>query len=313
MWAVGCVTVVLLTGGLAFCDPVTNAYSGKLARECNLEFLRQSNEWQAVRQRPKEFVEKLLVLEENARMTAEEALQHPWFFNEVHKNDFEDLYQRTIKHWQPRISKSQIVDFQDSGFIRSLECSQAFRDTSRRSSPRVQLPVESPYKPFPRNLHLRLWPKRNPNDRLSKEVLSALENWSPQSAASLRIKAGLLSPTLRISAFPSTNPASIGHSRHARASSEPPLDRFSILSGRKSIDGDSRNPLIADARIEDEQQHRAKTDSVSRPSTPRRRRGIIGGQPRAACIINLFDFTELPCQCRRIRLCTYVRGLKSRY
>ncbi|ETI23516.1 hypothetical protein G647_05318 [Cladophialophora carrionii CBS 160.54] len=141
MWAVGCVTVVLLTGGLAFCDPSTNKYSERLAGDCNLNFLRDSKEWQSVRQRPKEFVERLLVLEEEARLTADGALQHPWFYNEVHKNDFEDLYQRTIKHWCPRIPRSNIVEFQDSGSIRNLKCSKAFLKPPRRSMGHAPKPV----------------------------------------------------------------------------------------------------------------------------------------------------------------------------
>lgn len=44
MWAIGCVSVILLTGGLAFCDPVTNCFSEELSKDCNLEFLRNSTD-----------------------------------------------------------------------------------------------------------------------------------------------------------------------------------------------------------------------------------------------------------------------------
>ncbi|RMD43127.1 hypothetical protein DV735_g2056, partial [Chaetothyriales sp. CBS 134920] len=114
MWSLGCVTVVLLTGGSAFNDPETNTYSEQLAKECNLEFLRQSSEWQTVRARPAAFVERLLVLEDEERMTAEEALEHEWFSNEIHRTNFQELYQRTIKHWKRRSRPTNILEFQDA-------------------------------------------------------------------------------------------------------------------------------------------------------------------------------------------------------
>lgn len=115
MWSVGCVTVVLLTGGMAFCDPITNSYSEPLARECNLSSLQETQEWQHVRERPKDFISRMLVLDEAARPSAEEALKHPWFSNEFHRADFEDLYQRTIKHWHPRTPKLPLIDFKEGG------------------------------------------------------------------------------------------------------------------------------------------------------------------------------------------------------
>ncbi|KAK4946221.1 hypothetical protein LTR10_014733 [Elasticomyces elasticus] len=181
LWSVGCVSVVLLTGGLAFADPTTNLYSEKLARECNLTFLEESTEWLQVRRRPRHFVEKLLVLDEARRPTAAEALQHPWFSNEMHRNDFEDLYQRTIKHWVPRPSKPPTVEFQDPTYKYLLQRSQDAADFGQRFHQRHKNPVDPPYKPFPRNMHLNIWPKRDAKRRLSAEVLEAIENWGPDS------------------------------------------------------------------------------------------------------------------------------------
>ncbi|RMZ89914.1 hypothetical protein DV736_g2845, partial [Chaetothyriales sp. CBS 134916] len=114
MWSLGCVTVILLTGGSAFNDPETNTYSEKLAKECNLAFLQQSSEWRQVRARPAAFVEKLLVLDEEQRMTAQQALDHEWFSNEIHRTNFEDLYHRTVKHWKRRSRRTNILKFQDA-------------------------------------------------------------------------------------------------------------------------------------------------------------------------------------------------------
>lgn len=187
MWAVGCVAVILLTGGMAFSDPMTGMYSERMARDCDLDFLRTSADWHAVRQRPREFVERLLVADEQSRMTAEEGLQHPWFCNEAHKNDFEELYQRTVKYWRPRQPKSPIVDFQDDGTCKYLAYKLGFLDFYHKlkSGNRKHIPVEPPYKPFPRKMHLAFWPKREEKNRLSPEVLSAIGKWSPKSAVEL--------------------------------------------------------------------------------------------------------------------------------
>ena len=285
VWAVGCVAVVLLTGGLAFCDPVTNLYSEKLARNCDLEYLRKSKEWRSTRPRPKEFVEKLLVLDEGARLTAEEALQHSWFYNEVHKNDFEDLYQRTIKHWQPRILKSQLVEFQDSGSIRELDCSQAFLAPRKRSSGRAQMPVEPPYKPFARQMHQNLWPPRSPTKGLSEEVLSAMEKTSPASAIRLRTRAESTSPSPRQPASPSTETETTRPSRDARAASEPPTSTFALQARlRPSAKSPSFLKPTTSAGRKSQQQTRQISEEkevVARPPTPKPPKLILIEQPRA--------------------------------
>lgn len=181
MWALGCVAVVLLTGGLAFCDPITNYYSESLAKECDLAYLQSSTEWQLLRTRPREFVENLLVLDENARMTADKGLNHSWFSNVAHKPDFENLYQRTIKHWHPKTPKDPVVEFFNDGSIQQLPCSQDYLEkiNTKFVRRRGHRPMEEPYKPFPRTMHAALWPKRNANERVSDEARSAIDSKWP--------------------------------------------------------------------------------------------------------------------------------------
>ncbi|KAL2426449.1 Serine/threonine-protein kinase Chk2 [Exophiala dermatitidis] len=188
MWAVGCVAVILLTGGMAFTDPITCNFSEALARNCNLDFLHKSKDWQAIRQRPKDFVEQLLVVDEESRLTAVDALQHPWFSNEAHKNDFEDLYQRAIKHWRPRPPKSPVIDYQN-GYIRCLAESWGFEVGKFRGG--EQKPVEPHYIPYPTNVHQALSPMESPENRLSLEVLLAVKKWSPESACKLSSSSNL--------------------------------------------------------------------------------------------------------------------------
>ncbi|KAI1943971.1 hypothetical protein LOZ66_000559 [Ophidiomyces ophidiicola] len=102
LWSLGCVTAVLLTGGSPFQHSSSRAYSRKLAQECNLESLERSDEWVKVGKRAKSFVRRLLVLDENLRMTAKESLQHEWFTNPSHKLAFYRIYQKEISDWRPR-------------------------------------------------------------------------------------------------------------------------------------------------------------------------------------------------------------------
>jgi len=145
MWSLGCVTVVLLTGGSAFRDPQTNQHSEALATNCNLTELELSEEWSEVSARPKAFVGNLLLLDESRRLTAEEALQDPWFSNKFHRTDFEELYKKTVRNWQPRVQKKSIIEFSNSSEVRQLPCSQEVLALERRTRGRVgQTPIEPP-------------------------------------------------------------------------------------------------------------------------------------------------------------------------
>lgn len=180
MWSLGCVTVILLTGASAFTDPVTQEYSPVLAKECNLHSLRQSRDWEAVRPRPKDFVERLLVLAEGQRMTAAQALEHEWFSNDFHKTNFEEVYQRAIKHWRSRLSRADIFEFSNASSARRIARAQGILpEKERYSGPKLGRVVESHHQPFPRQLHSSfLWPKRKPTPSyVAPETKAAMDNW----------------------------------------------------------------------------------------------------------------------------------------
>ncbi|XHG00184.1 hypothetical protein AWENTII_003649 [Aspergillus wentii] len=109
LWSMGCVTVVLLTGDSAFKDPVTCSYSVELAQKGDLDKLETDMDWDKVGKRAKDFVRKLLVLDETKRMDVKHALRHSWFTNPAHRREFEALYQRSIKDWKPRVHKGPLV------------------------------------------------------------------------------------------------------------------------------------------------------------------------------------------------------------
>jgi serine/threonine protein kinase len=119
MWSIGSIAVALLSGDAPFADRLNQDFDRDpkgvmmdLASRCDLSFLDQTDHdiWSSVGARPKDFIKKLLVLQEDARMTATEAMAHPWFSNNCHAAAFESLYQRAIRDWQPRRKVFRLVE-----------------------------------------------------------------------------------------------------------------------------------------------------------------------------------------------------------
>jgi serine/threonine protein kinase len=183
LWSLGCVTVVLLTGGHAFFEAESGEYSERLASDCALDGLEKSQSWRDVGARPKAFVKGLLVLDERQRMTAKESLAHEWFTNDAHRTDFEELYRRATRHWRPRMPREPIIELLETDNLEGLSFSQGLGTESQKGLKRGPIPVDPPYKPFPRRLHNQaFFPERKPspfNKTMSDEVKAAIErNWN---------------------------------------------------------------------------------------------------------------------------------------
>jgi serine/threonine protein kinase len=160
MWSIGCVTVVLLTGISAFADRRMQFFCPQLARKGDLRPLIDSQQWQKVRERPQDFILRLLVFDEGQRMTAEQALDHEWFSNECHKKDFQELYQRTIKGWQPRPPSKHLFHFLANSGAQAYAHSHGILERRRRNSsaPRPADIVEAHCQPPPRAMDKLLYP-----------------------------------------------------------------------------------------------------------------------------------------------------------
>ncbi|KLJ08966.1 hypothetical protein EMPG_15612 [Blastomyces silverae] len=150
MWSLGYLTVVLLTGGSPFIDPETGQYSHAMARNCDLSALEQEKDWQRVGLRAKDFVRKLLILDEDARMTADQAVSHEWFTNPAYKAEFEELYKRVEKQWRPK--ERQVMSDQNIDDRTSANGVTSWRKTS-------ETPLEWPYIPYPHLVHQILYPQ----------------------------------------------------------------------------------------------------------------------------------------------------------
>jgi serine/threonine protein kinase len=117
MWSIGSITAAVLTGDVLFTDRKHPDYEDDpqgvivgLAAICDLSILDDKDHpnWSVIGDRPKDFIKGLLILDEEARMTASDALVHPWFSSFV--EDFEDLYARSIADWEPREKDLQLVE-----------------------------------------------------------------------------------------------------------------------------------------------------------------------------------------------------------
>lgn len=106
MWSIGCVTTALFAGKSYFNNTQDSEYRRdsstaieKAAAECNLDRLEYSIDWLKVNHRVKDFIKRLLVLDEGARLTAMEALNHSWFTEGDRKISIQKAYSQAIKGW----------------------------------------------------------------------------------------------------------------------------------------------------------------------------------------------------------------------
>lgn len=114
IWSIGCVTSHLLSGKPLFNANGQDDVGKKLSTECNLDLLDRDPVWQRVGPRAKDFIRQTLVLDENLRLTAKEALNHEWFANRSHADEFDAVYQHAIKDWEPRRKVFRLVEFINS-------------------------------------------------------------------------------------------------------------------------------------------------------------------------------------------------------
>ncbi|QDS70159.1 hypothetical protein FKW77_006009 [Venturia effusa] len=120
MWSIGSITAALLTGDVIFADRVDPRFRDDphlmiaLAARCDLSVMDSPHSmWQKVGKKPKDFVKKLLVLDETKRMTATQALAHDWFTNKYYADELDAVYQRSIEGWVPRRKVFRLVEALD--------------------------------------------------------------------------------------------------------------------------------------------------------------------------------------------------------
>ncbi|KAL1608366.1 hypothetical protein SLS60_003307 [Paraconiothyrium brasiliense] len=116
MWSIGVITASLLSNEALFAascyepDPHTTILA--LAAKCDISIVDDDTHavWSKVGNKPKDFIKNLLVLREEDRMSVKEALKHSWFTNPYLAEEFEALYARSIRDWQPRRTVPRLVE-----------------------------------------------------------------------------------------------------------------------------------------------------------------------------------------------------------
>jgi serine/threonine protein kinase len=108
MWSLGCLTTALLIGTSIFVDPQDSAYRQNstaaittAAAECDLTKIDTEPLWRNVSGQAKDFVKQVVRLEENERLSAEQALKHPWFSQGGRKALLQASYKKAIERWKP--------------------------------------------------------------------------------------------------------------------------------------------------------------------------------------------------------------------
>lgn len=78
------------------------------AAKCDLTRLESSKQWRHASWEAKDFVRRLLVLDETERMTAAEGLCHKWY--EDWRNLFDGVYEFSLKNYKKRNHVPNIVE-----------------------------------------------------------------------------------------------------------------------------------------------------------------------------------------------------------
>ena len=177
MWSVGCVTTVVLTGERPFSwtskkhtQQSSQSAIDEAMRDCNLGGLEQVDTWQQLTGYPRDFVTKLLILDENARWTAEQALDHPWFTNEHCKEELMAVYKKAIHGWQKNMLPPDTIEniagyrapsvSKPTAFNRYMcnPCSRQ-RSVTPKQKRKKYIPIEAHYQPHHKNVQSKLFPR----------------------------------------------------------------------------------------------------------------------------------------------------------
>ncbi|EUC44137.1 hypothetical protein COCMIDRAFT_38029 [Bipolaris oryzae ATCC 44560] len=117
LWSIGSLTATILSGDHLFTDRNHPDYDKNpqgvivgLTAICDLSALDDDRHpsWRLIGPHPKDFIRKLLVLNEESRMTATEALTHSWFTSQ--SDSLEKQYASSIVDWRPQNKDHHLVE-----------------------------------------------------------------------------------------------------------------------------------------------------------------------------------------------------------
>lgn len=116
IWAVGSVTACLFTNKVIFgsigeehVHPSSICDSNATTEQYDLAMLDNDDQWLSTSPNARSFVRQCLAADEVERLTAEEALLHPWFSNRHYSDELKLAYQRAVGGWRPRQTNEDVV------------------------------------------------------------------------------------------------------------------------------------------------------------------------------------------------------------
>ena len=118
IWSIGCIAGLLLTSELLFPDAPDEIDADESVPDLwDVSAIDNSNMWRTVGRKAKSFVKGCLELDEVKRLTAKQALIHPWFTNKHYAMEIEAAYERAIRDWRPREQPTNIVEIIDTSNV----------------------------------------------------------------------------------------------------------------------------------------------------------------------------------------------------
>nr|XP_055032151.1 serine/threonine-protein kinase H1 isoform X1 [Misgurnus anguillicaudatus] len=103
LWALGVITYILLSGSLPF-DHTSRPRLLRAILRGNYSF--HGNPWNSVSTQAKSFIDRLLTFNPEDRMTAEEALRHPWLVSTAASSSNKNLHRSISRNLQQRASRA---------------------------------------------------------------------------------------------------------------------------------------------------------------------------------------------------------------
>ena len=177
----------MLVGKSPFFDSIVNSFSEDRAQKGDLENLQDQRGWRDLNTKAKDFIESMVQLDPNTRPTAQKASEHEWFTASICGIDPKEQYAKAIRHWRPRQSRLPYVETFAGGLL--LEPSSLPEQKHEKKRRRPEIPIDPPYRPFPRKMNKPLLPRRRPGGPVTSEVTEAIQrNWSEDAMATERAK-----------------------------------------------------------------------------------------------------------------------------
>uniref|UniRef100_H3D7X4 Protein kinase domain-containing protein n=1 Tax=Tetraodon nigroviridis TaxID=99883 RepID=H3D7X4_TETNG len=105
MWALGVITYVVLSGSLPFEDDSrTQLYRSIVTGKYRF----YKDPWSSVSSLAKDFIQRLLLLDPASRLTADQAVDHPWVVTMAASSSTRDLHRSISQNLRQRMSRSSM-------------------------------------------------------------------------------------------------------------------------------------------------------------------------------------------------------------